>query len=139
MLVGMILLESKEVSIINLLFREGRMRAVVIAMAMAVSLVFPCWADDDFKEGAQNVSQGFTKMGEGTVKAAKEVGKEVGKAFKKGGTEVGQGVSKMGKHAGQQAKETSRSVGQWFKDIGKKTREAFKQMGKNIKDFFTSD
>ena len=51
------------------------MRAMVIAVLMAVSLVFPCWADDSFKEGAQNVGQGFKQMGEDTGQAIKEVGK----------------------------------------------------------------
>jgi hypothetical protein len=44
---------------------------MVIAVVMALSLVFPCWADDAFKEGAQNVGQGFKQMGEDTGQAIK--------------------------------------------------------------------
>jgi len=33
-----------------------------IVMAMALLLVIPCWADNTFKEGANNVGKGFKKI-----------------------------------------------------------------------------
>jgi hypothetical protein len=64
------------------------MRTMVIAVVMVLSLVFPCWADNTTKEGAQNVGQGFKQMGEDTGQAIKKGGKEVGKAFKQVGRDI---------------------------------------------------
>jgi len=65
------------------------MRAIVVAMAMVLFLVVPCWADTTFQDGAKNVGQGFKKIGKGTGQAFKEGGKEAGTGFKKMGQSTG--------------------------------------------------
>jgi hypothetical protein len=35
------------------------MRVIVVALTMTLSVFFPAWADNEFKQGANDAGQGF--------------------------------------------------------------------------------